>query len=317
MEKMTPDSMALNRSTDGLSVAPSPPPLRLRRAESAGLQSSTQYVDRGASGSDQDGQTIQPSGAQHRSALLARAVQLEVIPRLLQRTTSRASGPSVSIETHVERLASLSLQSTSHEVVDFVTELLEGGADAERLYLKLLTPTAVRLGEFWIDDLCSFADVTIGIGHLQTAMRSLHRAFFTAPGLMAPGAPRAMLMPLPGEQHTFGLSMLADFFTRAGWDTWSGTLADAGELGAMMRAEWFDLIGFSLSHDALLDDTRRHIAAVRRASRNPRLIVMVGGLPFAQDESLAVQIGADGTALDGAHAIAVAALLLKRRANAP
>ena len=31
-----------------------------------------------------------------------------------------------------------------------------------------------------------------------------------------------LLMPLPGEQHTFGLSMLADFFRRAGWNVWSG-----------------------------------------------------------------------------------------------
>jgi methanogenic corrinoid protein MtbC1 len=211
----------------------------------------------------------------------------------------------------------LSLHATSHEVVDFVTGLMENGVDAERLYLKLLTPTAVLLGQFWTDDLCSFADVTIGIGHLQTAMRSLHRAFFNKPGQMAPGAPRAMLMPLPGEQHTFGLSMLSDFFTRAGWDTWSGTVADAGELNAMVRGDWIDLVGFSLSHDALLDDARRHIAAIRRASRNPAVVIMVGGLPFAEDAGLALEIGADGTALDGAQAVAIAAVLLKRRVGSP
>jgi methanogenic corrinoid protein MtbC1 len=126
-----------------------------------------------------------------------------------------------------------------------------------------------------------------------------------------------MLMPLPGEQHTFGLSMLSDFFTRAGWHTWSGTVADAGELNAMVRGDWIDLIGFSLSHDALLDDARRHIAAIRRASRNPAVVIMVGGLPFAEDAGLALEIGADGTALDGAQAVAIAAVLLKRRVESP
>lgn len=311
MEKMTPDAVALNRSTDGLAVSPSNPPPRLFRADLAGMQSSSQVDARPGSPASNH------SGVQQRRVILTRAVQLQVIPQLLQRTTLRPSGPSVSIDIHVERLASLSLQATSHEVVDFVTGLMENGVEAEHLYLQLLTPTAVRLGEFWTDDLCSFADVTIGIGHLQTAMRSLHRAFFHTPGQMAPGAPRAMLMPLPGEQHTFGLSMLSAFFTRAGWDTWSGTVADAGELNAMMRGDWIDLVGFSLSHDALLDDAQRYIAAIRRSSRNPGLIVMVGGLPFATDTSLAVQIGADGTALDGARAVSTAATLLRRRVGMP
>jgi methanogenic corrinoid protein MtbC1 len=298
MEKMTPDAIALNRPTDGLAVPPSNPP-RLRRADAVGTPSSTQ------------------SGAQQRRVILTRAVQLQVIPQLLQRSALRGAGPSVSVGAHIDRLAALALQATSHEVVDFVNGLMENGVDAERLYLKLLTPTAVQLGQYWIDDVCSFADVTIGVGHLQTAMRSLHSAFFSDQGQVAPGAPRAMLMPLPGEQHTFGLSMLSAFFTRAGWDTWSGTVADAGELNAMVRGDWIDLIGFSLSHDALLDDARRHIAAIRRASRNPALVIMVGGLPFAQDTSLAQEIGADGTASDGAHAVVIAATLLERRVGLP
>ncbi len=304
MEKMTPDSIALNRSTDGIAVPTSP---RLRRIDGVGTQVGDGALRGGAQAATQ-------SGSQQRRAILTRAVQLQVIPQLLQRSSLRAA-PAAGLSAHVERLASLSLQATSHEVVDFVTGLMENGADAERLYLKLLTPTAVLLGQFWTDDVCSFADVTIGIGHLQTAMRALHRAFFTTAGSMAPGAPRAMLLPLPGEQHTFGLSMLSDFFSRAGWDTWSGTVSDAGELNAMVRGEWIDLLGFSLSHDALLEDSRRHIAAVRRASRNPAIVIMVGGLPFAQDASLALEIGADGTALDGAQAVAIAAALLKRRAG--
>ncbi len=309
MEKMTTDAIALNRSTDGL-AAPSSLQPRLRRVDAV-------VMETGAPLMTQNGTA--PSNltaAEHRRVLLTRAVQQQVIPQLLKRSALRPVGPSASIGVHVERLASLSLRATSHEVVDFVTGLMENGVDAERLYLKLLTPTAVLLGQFWTDDLCSFADVTIGIGHLQTAMRSLHRAFFTT-GQTAPNAPRAMLMPLPGEQHTFGLSMLSAFFTRAGWDTWSGTVADAGELNAMVRGEWIDLIGFSLSHDALLDDARRHIAAIRSVSRNPAIVIMAGGLPFALDPSLALEIGADGTALDGAQAVAIAATLLKRRVGSP
>ena len=311
MDKMTPDAIALNWTTDGgTAIASHPtaePQARQRRANAGAAPATVQ-------------EPVQPdlhagaqSGAQQRRAILTRAVQAQVIPQLLQRPALRSAVPTAPVDAHVQRLAGLALQSSSHEVIDFVTGLMENGFDAERLYLDLLTPTAVLLGEFWAEDLCTFADVTIGIGHLQTAMRSLRPAFFNTAAPVGPGAPRAVLMPLPGEQHTFGLSMLSAFFTRAGWDTWSGSVADAAALDAMVRRDWIDLVGFSLSHDALLDQARAHIAAIRTASRNPGLVVMVGGLPFAQNAALATELGADGTAIDGASAVARASTLLNRR----
>ncbi len=308
MEKMTPDAIALNWTTNSDSAvlssnATSEARPRRTAAAAVTVQESMQP----------DLHAGVQSGAQQRRAILTRAVQAQVIPQLLQRPALRSAMPTAPIDAHVKRLAALALQANSHEVVDFVTGLMENGFDAERLYLELLTPTAVLLGEFWAEDFCTFADVTIGIGHLQTAMRSLHPAFFDAAEPIGPGAPRAVLMPLPGEQHTFGLSMLSAFFTRAGWDTWSGRVADAAELDAMVRCDWIDLVGFSLSHDALLDHARVHIAAIRKASRNPGVIIMVGGLPFAENAALATDIGADGTATDGASAVARASALLARR----
>ncbi len=311
MDKMTPDATALNWTTDAGSAvmashSTSEAPTRSRRPNTVSAPTVREPVQ-------QDLHAGAQSGAQQRRAILTRAVQAQVIPQLLQRPTLRSAVTDATVEAHVKRLAALALQATSHEVVDFVTGLMENGFDAERLYLDLLTPTAVLLGEFWAEDFCTFADVTIGIGHLQTAMRSLRPAFFNTAEPVGPGALRAVLMPLPGEQHTFGLSMLSAFFTRAGWDTWSGCVADAGELDVMVRRDWIDLVGFSLSHDALLDDARVHIAAIRKASRNPEIVIMVGGLPFAQDAALATDIGADGTAVDGASAVARASALLTRR----
>ncbi|MGI4810081.1 MAG: cobalamin B12-binding domain-containing protein [Janthinobacterium lividum] len=308
MEKMTPDAIALNWTTDGDSAIMSShatgEPRPRRTATTAVTVQEPMQPDLHAG--------VQ-SGAQQRRAILTRAVQAQVIPQLLQRPALRSAMPTAPIDAHVKRLAALALQATSHEVVDFVTGLMENGFDAERLYLELLTPTAVLLGEFWAEDFCTFADVTIGIGHLQTAMRSLRPAFFDAAEPIGPGALRAVLMPLPGEQHTFGLSMLSAFFTRAGWDTWSGRVADAAELDAMVRRDWIDLVGFSLSHDALLDKARVHIAAIRKASLNPAIVIMVGGLPFAENAALATDIGADGTATDGASAVTRASALVTRR----
>ncbi len=56
---------------------------------------------------------------------------------------------------------------------------------------------------------------------------------------------------------------------------------------------------------------------MREASRNPTLVVIVGGPPFARDQSaapsLAAAVGVDGTAQDGAPAVTAARELLSRR----
>ena len=245
--------------------------------------------------------------AADRRALLTRTVQLHVIPTLLRR-------PALC-STHVETLARLSMDGAAPEVLAFVAGLREAGRDAEAIYLDLLTPAARLLGQWWADDVCTFADVTIGVGHLQAALHA-ERAHFLhdAPLLVAPGR-RALLMPLPGEQHGFGVSMLRDFFVRAGWDVSTAGMADGAALAAAVRNEWVDLVGFSISFVGAIDAARLHIAAVRAASRNPALIVMVGGLPFIDDPALALAIGADGTGRDGADAVTVAAALVPTRAT--
>lgn len=255
-------------------------------------------------------------GPQRRRSILTRAVQQEVIPRLLgQRGPAIAEPvePKRITEVHVAELAAITLQADGPAAIAYATALLDDDLSAETLYLDLLSPAARLLGQYWTDDVCNFADVTIGLGHLQQAMRALGPAFFGRAALAVPAGPRAFLMPLPGEQHAFGLTMLADFFRRAGWNTWSGLVADSGELCAMVRAEWVDLVGFSLACDEMIEVATREIAAVRRASRNPAVVVMVGGPPFLSNPGLAAQIGADGTARDGLQAVATAESLLPSR----
>ena len=252
-------------------------------------------------------------GKQRRRSILTRAVQQDVIPRLLEQRGTPPSDQKRIAAEQIVQLADITLHADGPAAVAFVTHLLNRGHSAESLYLDLLSPTAALLGQYWENDTCNFADVTIALGQLQLAMRALSPAFFGKRTLPTPTGPRAFLMPLPGEQHAFGLTMLADFFRRAGWNTWSGVVADAAGLRAMVASEWVDLVGFSLACDEMLDAARRHIALVRQASRNPAVAIMVGGPPFVRDPLLAELVGADGTARDGLQAVAAAHDLLPRR----
>lgn len=246
-----------------------------------------------------------------REAILVRTVKLDVIPRLLSLVrvpnAVQAAVPGIT-PGHVADLADLAVYGKEGAVSAFVTGLREQGLAAESLFLDLLTPVARRLGEWWEQDICGFTEVTTGLWRLQDAMHGLRPAFLSAAPF--PSGPRILLIPIPGEQHTFGLSMVHEFFRRAGWNAWTGPIGSRAELAEAVRRQWVDVVGFSLGSDDRLDAARQEVAAVRAASRNPGLIVLVGGPPFVLSPGLAASIGANGTAADGAQAVAMAAGLV-------
>ena len=249
---------------------------------------------------------------QERRSILTRTVELDVIPLLLKahaRPVVPAVAPLLVTAAHVADLVGLVLSRGEPATVAFVEAMHDGGAAAESLYLDLLAPAARRLGEMWEDDTCDFTEVTIGLWRLQNAMRELSPSFLASAEVRTNG-PRVLLVPLPGEAHSFGLSMVYEFFRRAGWNAWSGPVASSADLRAMVRREWVEVIGFSLACDEKLDVVRAEIRSVRRASRNPALGVLVGGPGFTANPLLAAQVGADGTATDGRQAVLQAQALV-------
>ena len=249
---------------------------------------------------------------QERRAILTRTVELDVIPQLLKayaRPVVPAVAPLLVTTAHVTGLVGLVLARGEPEAVAFVEAMHDQGAPAESLYLDLLAPAARRLGEMWENDTCDFTEVTIGLWRLQNAMRELSPSFLRSPEIRTNG-PRVLLVPLPGEMHTFGLSMVYEFFRRAGWNAWSGPVAGSADLRAMVRREWVEVIGFSLACDDKLDVVRAEIRSVRSASQNPALGVLVGGPGFTANPLLAAQVGADGTAIDGQQAVLQAQALV-------
>lgn len=246
---------------------------------------------------------------QYRQSVLARTVQDEVIPRLLlaRRPLALADSgqailPAPALAARVEPFVGVVLGNELPVVNGFVTDLRGGGASVEALYLDLLAPAARQLGDMWLRDECDFTQVTVGLWRLHQVLRDLGPSFHGDADLRVVG-PRALLMPAPGEQHTFGLAMVVDFFRRDGWGVWSGALDSNAELASMVRYQSFAVVGFSVACGERLDELVESIRRVRRASCNPDVGVMVGGPAFVGQPQLAAAVGADATATDGAQAV--------------
>jgi methanogenic corrinoid protein MtbC1 len=124
-----------------------------------------------------------------------------------------------------------------------------------------------------------------------------------------------LLVPAPGEQHVLGLIIVGDYFRRAGWDVWGEPPATSDDLPNVVQNEWFDVVGLSVGCEVRVDVLAAEIEAIRQASRNRGIGVMVGGPLFNKYPELVAQVGADATAKDGRDAVVQAARLAERGAK--
>jgi hypothetical protein len=73
-------------------------------------------------------------------------------------------------------------------------------------------------------------------------------------------APHAMLVPLPGSQHTLGLFMVSEFFRRGGWKVWGELAASEADIVTAIKTQHFDLVGLSVSTEDQLPALARFVA---------------------------------------------------------
>ncbi len=258
--------------------------------------------------------------ARERMARIVRTIEQDIIPRLVRAHRPVAvpmapAGPVVVGPDDVQSFVQHVLAPAEGGWQVVTDRLLAGGMAVGDVYLNLLAPAAQELGRMWDEDLCSFTDVTVAVGRIQRVLRALSPAFGQEVGYPQNGR-RVLLLPAPGEQHTFGLTIVAEFFRRAGWEVVGDSEARTADPAALVRSEWFDVIGISVGSDARLDWLKSGIGAIRNASRNRNIGVLVGGPSFAADRERVREVGADGTASDGQQAPVMADQLLAERQRA-
>ncbi|ACA18096.1 cobalamin B12-binding domain protein [Methylobacterium sp. 4-46] len=250
---------------------------------------------------------------------LARVVEAEIIPRLMlahrsERPRVRAVGrPPIAEE--VVRFSALMLAPQDADVMAEIRGLLDGGLGLDDLLLGLLAPTARHIGRLWEEDECDFVQVTVAMARLRRIVHDLELLFLD-PHPVDPASRRVLLMPAPGEMHTFGLTLVAHFFGEAGWDVTSSVDRQLTEPMARMRAEWFDVIGLSLSCDVHLDALTEIIPVIRRGSRNRGVSILVGGPAFHDRPDRVRHAGADAAVGDARNAPGIAQSLLDLRVRA-
>lgn len=303
--------------------------LRRTRSKRNRFQQDTRYDD--APGDRARDSQLQDSQAHSQKVAddlrsVADTIENDIVPRLL---LARGAGRRVATKSMFARPGAIVLGAIDEAVVaafaqtllaadpqapaGYIECLLAGHTSLEAIYLELLAPAARFLGEAWNDDRASFADVMLGLAKLQGLLREF------GPRYRAPTVRdahhRILLAATPGETHVFGITMVEEFFRRAGWDVTCMTAVSTNDLGRLVRQESFSVVGLSASCDALLEPLAGCIHRIRRDTRNRALGIMVGGRVFVDRPDYVSLVGADTVAADGRQAVRQARNMLTMLAD--
>ncbi len=257
--------------------------------------------------------------AQDRQTRLARTLELDIIPRLVNVHRAAPVQPVLHDDAcpqptaqDVEDFVQMVLAREQVPAEAFIGVLTQRGMSVETVYLDLLAPAAQHLSYLWTQDLCDFTQVTLGLACMQRLLHELSPALRSEREFRS-NARRVLLMPARGEQQTFGLSMVAEFFHHAGWEVDCGRAPSCADCAQIVETEWFDIVGLSAGSETKLESLRSCIRDLRFSSRNKDVGVLVGGPIFAGHPERVKFVGADACGLDGKQAPVHAERLIARR----
>ena len=259
-------------------------------------------------------------------AQLLAAVENELIPRLMlshagDARAAAAESPPAEPPVPPERavwaapaeigaFAAWCAGGEERRMSGHVSGLLARGVGLDAIYLHLLAPAARHLGEQWVRDEVSFVDVQLGLSHLHRLVCDCGSIDFHVGDDAGPGpggATRSILLAAaPGEMHTFGVTLAAEFFRRHGWQVSNLCGLGVDFLLERVATTHYTAAGFSLHGDGCYEALAGTIRTVRERSRNDALLVLVGGDYFARHPECVRTVGAD-LAADDAHRAVFAA----------
>jgi methanogenic corrinoid protein MtbC1 len=261
------------------------------------------------------------------AARLRQTIETEIVPRLLA-ARGRLGLPR-SAEGELDRdtrgaerrvvpadcaeLQRLLLAHDSSVARAYVAALVNQGVLREQIYVDLLAPVARGFGQLWEDDAADFTQITVALGRLQVLLHELGRDGANTEDSSGAEARSVLLITMPGEQHSFGLLVIGDAFRRHGWNVCCEFPRTSREALELVASHHFDLLGLSSAGEVKAEDLGTLLPALRRASSNTAMPILVGGPLFMRCPELVEQLGADGTAMDGEGAVEIAEQLVSVR----
>jgi hypothetical protein len=157
---------------------------------------------------------------------------------------------------------------------DFIGFMVARGLDGGEM-LDLLEACAVRLGEDWACDACSFVHVTLAMSRLQRILTTLgqENSSFES-GL----CDRSALFVVPrGEIHLFAVSLMEERFRLKGWECRMVPACNPRQLSRVLRQGGFELVCLTWLDSELENQVESLLRVVRASVDREQTFVIAGG----------------------------------------
>ncbi|MEM9576989.1 MAG: hypothetical protein AAF999_08235 [Pseudomonadota bacterium] len=226
-----------------------------------------------------DDQT-QPRGAQRNRPETVDAFASTVISVLRGRQVVSFDGLRQFVLDHMMRAV---LGHGTYSADRLLAELRGYRLTVDSIIDQYVPHVARMLGEQWIRDKISFADVTIGSMRLQSLLAEASSATRTDAGANAPFVHALVLVP-QGEQHFLGASVVASQIRRMGCDVDMSYDEDMGTLTARLMHCVPDIILITCARRETLETVTNTVQIIRNAVSECPVLALGGAIEMKKED---------------------------------
>jgi methanogenic corrinoid protein MtbC1 len=172
--------------------------------------------------------------------------------------------------------------------------------------IDLYVPKVARLlGDGWVEDRISFAEVTIAVMRLQSLLAEASAAdrVDTVQGV---GRYHTLVLVPQGEQHFLGASVLACQIRRMGHEVDMSFDEEMGSLSARLMQDAPDMILITCSRRETLESVANTVHTIRQAVPRSTLLAVGGAIKMKNDDVMEMT-GTDIVTSDAEEALAFCA----------
>ena len=165
-----------------------------------------------------------------------------------------------------------------------IEQAMSRGASHAEIYLEVLAPSQIRVGELWHEGSLNVAQEHLATTITMDMMDRLRLEMTPRTGLGV----RAVVTPVEGDQHSVGARMIADFLAMDGWEVdFLGTGTPAKDLAAFVSQRGADLVALSSTVPEFLPNARAAAESVRALGASQKIpkILLGGGALNRRAES--------------------------------
>jgi len=209
-------------------------------------------------------------------------------------TMVASRSPRLSDICHEDQIARLhgAVVHAEARMVEQVTDTMLREGIPPILVSDIYVPAVAHiLGEAWCSDHSSFAEVTIGMSRLQTALRRLGPEW--RPDYTTPSAADTVLVVVNADMyHTLGAILISGQLRRAGLTVVLSIGEDPAHLSRILSAGEHKAVLVSSAIGEPLDSVRKLVDIVKTAQPARRPVVL-GGSILGSDADLRALTGVD------------------------